>query len=69
MLSVGFFVTRLGARLEVDDGRQGWRDRGASLVEYALLISLIALVCVAAISFFGSQEAGSLNGSANSIVG
>jgi pilus assembly protein Flp/PilA len=30
-------------------------DDGASLVEYALLISLIAIVCVSAMSFFGHQ--------------
>lgn len=30
-------------------------DTGASLVEYALLISLIALVAVVAVRFFGSE--------------
>lgn len=30
-------------------------DRGASLVEYALLVALIATVCVAAVAYFGSQ--------------
>lgn len=30
-------------------------DRGASLVEYALLVALIALVCFAAIGFLGGQ--------------
>lgn len=30
-------------------------DRGASLVEYALLVALIALVCVAAITFLGTE--------------
>jgi len=30
-------------------------DDGASLVEYALLISLIAIVCVSAMSFFGNR--------------
>lgn len=29
-------------------------DRGASLVEYALLVALIAVVCIAAISLLGS---------------
>ena len=28
-------------------------DRGASLVEYALLVALIALVCFAAVTFLG----------------
>jgi Flp pilus assembly pilin Flp len=30
-------------------------ERGASMVEYALLIALIALVAVAGVSFFGAQ--------------
>lgn len=30
-------------------------DRGASLVEYALLVALIAVVCIFAISFLGNQ--------------
>jgi len=28
-------------------------DRGASLVEYALLVALIAIVCIVAVAFFG----------------
>ncbi len=28
-------------------------DRGASLVEYALLVALIAVVCIAAVTFLG----------------
>ncbi len=40
-------------------------DRGASLVEYALLVALIAVVCIVAITFLGNsaeskfQEVGS----------
>ena len=34
-------------------GRRG--DRGASLVEYALLVALIAVVCVVAVTYFGTQ--------------
>jgi pilus assembly protein Flp/PilA len=30
-------------------------ERGASLVEYALLLALIAVVCIAAVSMFGSN--------------
>lgn len=30
-------------------------DRGASLVEYALLVALIAVVCIGAVSFLGSS--------------
>ena len=35
--------------------RFGRTERGASLVEYVLLVSLIAVVCIAAISFLGSS--------------
>ncbi len=30
-------------------------DRGASLVEYALLVALIAVVCIIAITFLGNE--------------
>ena len=30
-------------------------ERGASLVEYALLVALIAVVCIAAVTFFGGE--------------
>ena len=30
-------------------------DRGASLVEYALLVALIAVVCILAITFLGNS--------------
>jgi pilus assembly protein Flp/PilA len=30
-------------------------ERGASLVEYALLVALIAIVCIAAIAFVGTS--------------
>ena len=30
-------------------------DRGASLVEYALLVALIAVVCIAAITLLGNN--------------
>jgi len=35
--------------------RSGDSERGASLVEYALLLALIALVCFSALVFFGGQ--------------
>lgn len=33
-------------------------ERGASLVEYALLVALIALVCISAVTLFGTVTAG-----------
>lgn len=31
-------------------------ERGASLVEYALLVGLIAVVCITALTFLGQNE-------------
>jgi pilus assembly protein Flp/PilA len=42
-------------------------DRGASLVEYALLVALIAVVCLVAISFLG-QAASSKFSSVGSAI-
>ena len=33
-------------------------DRGASSVEYAILVALIALIILAAVSFFGQRTSG-----------
>ena len=35
--------------------RFGRDERGASLVEYALLVALIAVVCIAAVTFLGTR--------------
>jgi pilus assembly protein Flp/PilA len=42
-----FLATYLRARFE--------DERGASLVEYALLVALIAVVCIVAIGFLGEE--------------
>jgi len=34
---------------------QAKTERGASLVEYALLVALIAVVCIAAVTFIGTS--------------
>jgi pilus assembly protein Flp/PilA len=44
------------------------RDRGASLVEYALLLALLVVVCIGAVTFFGSATNGSYEDSGTSIV-
>ncbi|MBS1838291.1 MAG: Flp family type IVb pilin [Actinobacteria bacterium] len=36
-------------------------ERGASLVEYALLVALIAVVCIAAVSFLGNAAKDKFN--------
>lgn len=42
-------------------------ERGASLVEYALLVALIALVCFAAIGFLGESTSGSYDDMGSSL--
>ena len=40
-------------------------DRGASLVEYALLVALIAIVCAVAVSFLGDSASASYSSTAS----
>ena len=42
-------------------------DRGASLVEYALLVALIAVVCIVAISFLGREASKEFQSTGSSI--
>ena len=44
-------------------------ERGASLVEYALLLALIAVVCIAAIGFIGSAANDNFNSTGSAIDG
>ena len=44
-------------------------EQGASLVEYALLLALIALVCVGALELIGSDVSAPLSGAGGSIIG
>lgn len=43
-------------------------DRGASLIEYALLVALIAVACLLAVEFFGDATGGSLSSSGSKIA-
>ena len=43
-------------------------ETGASLVEYALLLALIAAVCIGAIGYFGSHSGNSVDTSTSRIV-
>ncbi len=49
-------LRRFGRRIADD-------ERGASLVEYALLLALIAVVCFGAVTYFGNGSGNSLNNS------
>ncbi len=42
-------------------------EDGASLVEYALLIGLIAVVCIAAVTLIGTHVNTKLNSAANAL--
>ncbi len=42
-------------------------DRGASLVEYALLVALIAVVCILAVTFLGKNASNKFNTVGSSI--
>jgi Flp pilus assembly pilin Flp len=54
-------LRRFGQRLTRD-------DRGAGLIEYVLLMALIALVCFGALSYFGNESGNSVNGSCTEIA-
>ncbi|GAC1586669.1 MAG: hypothetical protein NVS3B21_00950 [Acidimicrobiales bacterium] len=44
-------------------------ERGASLVEYALLVALIAVVCIIAVTFLGNSASSKFNTVGSSIGG
>ena len=44
-------------------------EEGAALVEYALLIGLIAVVCIVAVTQLGLAESGKLNAACTSLGG
>lgn len=48
-------------------GRLARTERGASLVEYALLVALIAVVCIGAVSLLGSSANDKLSTAGSSI--
>ncbi len=62
MRHLSFLVLRLSSV------RTPHAQRGASLVEYALLMALIAVVCFAAMQFFGSSLSGRYDSVSSSLV-
>jgi Flp pilus assembly pilin Flp len=44
------------------------QDRGASLVEYALLVALIAIVCIVAVQFLGNETSSSFDDAGDSFA-
>ena len=59
MTGFALLVTWVRARCSTDDG--------ASLVEYALLVALIAVVCIAAITLLGGNASDKFSTAANSL--
>jgi pilus assembly protein Flp/PilA len=57
-----FFASWLRARF-------GDAERGASLVEYALLVALIAVICIAAVSLLGDSANEKFNSIGSEIGG
>ena len=49
--------------------RFGDTDRGSSLVEYALLVALIAVVCVMAVQALGETSKSSLDRTTSELAG
>lgn len=45
------------------------RERGASLIEYVLLVSLIAVVVIGAVAFFGGSVNGMFSSSGSKLSG
>jgi Flp pilus assembly pilin Flp len=60
MTSTKFFLAWLQTRCRT--------DRGAALVEYAFLLVLIVVVCLAGVTFLGSATSGSTTNSANQVM-
>jgi pilus assembly protein Flp/PilA len=50
----------------LDSRRRATDDHGASLVEYAMLVALIALICFAAVGFLGETTASQFEGTGSS---
>jgi len=61
MLNVGLFQMRSLIRRFVRD------ERAATMVEYALMLALIAVVCIAAVQIIGSRASTQFNNAANSL--
>lgn len=59
LTTYAFIATWL--RAHIDD------ERGASLVEYALLVALIAVVCIAAVTLLGNNASSKFESVSNSL--
>lgn len=60
MIHFEFFSAWLQARART--------ERGASLVEYALLVALIAAVCITAVQLFGTRASSTFTKAADNVT-
>ncbi len=63
---IAFWQTQCAPYLRAKLGRS---ERGAALVEYALLLALIAVVCIVALTVLGNQSSDKFSRIGNSIAG
>jgi Flp pilus assembly pilin Flp len=68
LVSLTHLLSQILLRPAFAGGHAVERERGASLVEYALLVALIALACFAAMQFFGTSLSTRYSGAASSLV-
>ena len=54
---------------EAVDGEQQDGDEGAAVVEYGLLLALIAIVCVVAVTVLGTSASSNFDSSSTSLFG
>ena len=62
LTNLNIFATYLRARFGDD-------ERGASLVEYALLVALIAVVCIVAVTFLGRSASSKFSSVGSAVAG
>ena len=65
----GEYVVNLQLLWDTIRLRLSREEEGASLVEYALLVALIAVVCIAAIALIGNEASSKLSVTGESIGG
>jgi pilus assembly protein Flp/PilA len=61
---MSYTATKMIARIQA---MWATRERGATAVEYALMVGLIAIAIIAAVTFLGSKIGTSFNNTANSV--
>jgi pilus assembly protein Flp/PilA len=59
-----YTATRMIARMQA---MWATRERGATAVEYALMVALIAIAVIAAVTFLGNKIGNTFNNSGNSL--